>query len=403
MKILIVHDYAARYGGGENMAFDLRSALQKRGHQARVFASTAELVPSVPREADATCFGTTSPLVRVTRALNPAAARSLQREIEAFQPDVIHVRMFLTQLSPLILPVLARARTNYGTRTLFHVVNSDPICPLGTKQLPDGRRCRQKPGLNCSRAGCLPPFGLARALVQHGLFRRWLDCFDAIYANSKFMADLLRADEIPCAGYVWNGVPTARFHRRLTSQKEVVFAGRLSPEKGVSLLLEAWSLVIRQHPDAHCHVVGDGPSRPELQQQAQALGLLEKVTFYGHLPRLRLEELAQSAWFQVVPSQWEEPFGISCAEAMMRGTAVLASYAGGLAEQIVNGESGALLPPTSPHKWAGTMTQLLNQPEECERLGDAARSRAEKHFTLETYLDSWIDIYTNLKAAEPNC
>ena len=396
MRVLVVHDFAARYGGGENMAFGIRDSLQHRGHRARVFASGAELLPGLTPEADVVTFGTMSPLARVSRVINPIAARDLRRELRTFQPDIVHVRMYLSQLSPLILPVLRRGRGIDFGRSLLHVVNADPICPLGIKTLPDGRECHSRAGVNCRRNGCLHWPGVARTIVQQGLMRRWVDVFDGVYGNSESMASQLRQDGLHCDGWIWNGVPEKPQRTRMSPHPTVLFAGRLVDIKGVDVLIRAWGRVQQNHPAAKLLIAGDGPDRAMLERLAAECSVADRVEFLGHLSQDEMTPLANQAWVQVVPSTWREPFGISCAEAMMRGVAVIATASGGLAEQVVNGETGLLCPPGDDLAWSRAINDLLGDPERCRVFGTAGRRRAMDHFSQSRFIDHWLQIYEQL-------
>ena len=118
MKVLIVHDYGVLVGGAEYFSVALRDGLRRRGHDVRLFASSAQPLP-LENVADYTCFGTMSAARKLLQVANPWAARGLGEALRRFDPDVVHVRMFLTQLSPLILRQLE------GYRSLLHVVNYD--------------------------------------------------------------------------------------------------------------------------------------------------------------------------------------------------------------------------------------------------------------------------------------
>jgi glycogen synthase len=102
MRILLVNDHGTRVGGAEVIVFSLRDALRARGHEVRVFSSSAR-EHGDPIEADATGFGTTSRWRTLVQSVNPRAARSFRDEIARFRPDVVHVHLYQTQLSPLIL------------------------------------------------------------------------------------------------------------------------------------------------------------------------------------------------------------------------------------------------------------------------------------------------------------
>ena len=395
MRILILHDFGRRIGGAEHLSLLLRDALRGRGHEARLLSSDADVmrrdVP-LPVEADAAFPGVTGPLQRLTRVANPIAARAVRREVASFRPDVVHVRMFLEQFSPLALPELA------GVPALLHVVNYLPICPLDTKTLPDGSPCPHRPGMACHRAGCLPWLGGVRVAAQHGLMRRHFGVFGDVVANSRWVMGKLRADGLRCDGFVWNGVPEVAPRPPLGGPPTVGFAGRLVSYKGVDVLVRAWPAVLARVPGARLVVAGDGPERGSLGRLAARLGVGDSVEFAGHLPQADLEPRMGRAWVQAVPSTWEEPFGLVCAEAMMRGTAVVASNSGGLAEQVVDGGTGLLAPPGDVAAWASALSDLLSDRPRCESLGNAGRERARSLLTHGRFVDAFLARYGALLA-----
>src|SRR5207237_1732610 len=142
--------------------------------------------------------GTTSRLRTLLQSANPWAAMKLRRVLDVFQPDIVHVKMFLTQLSPLILPMLK------NVRSIYHVVWYRPICPLGTKLLPDGNLCYSPPGTICYRTGCLPLRDWAPLMLQMKLWRRWRGVFDLVVANSEAVKRRLMAEGIEPVEVVLN-------------------------------------------------------------------------------------------------------------------------------------------------------------------------------------------------------
>ena len=116
MKVLLVNDYATPTAGAEIMALSLRDELRERGHEVRVLASSAELVEG-PQFADEVCFGTTSRFQTLSSMYNPSARQALARIISGFDPDLVHVKMFLWQMSPSILPLLRRIPAIYQIET----------------------------------------------------------------------------------------------------------------------------------------------------------------------------------------------------------------------------------------------------------------------------------------------
>ena len=152
-----------------------------------MFASTAQPIRTeLPNPADYTCFGTDAWPQRVLQIANPAAVIGLRRTLMAFRPDVVHVRMFMTQLSPFVLPLLARVPA------LLHVGNHQTICPLNTRILPDGSPCTFPPGRACYQQRCVTATGLVRTLVQQRAWRRWRGVLRLIVANRGACPDAAR-------------------------------------------------------------------------------------------------------------------------------------------------------------------------------------------------------------------
>jgi glycosyltransferase involved in cell wall biosynthesis len=314
VKVLMVSDYGTASGGAEILMLALRDGLRRRGHDARLLTSRARPLP-LPLESDYLCFGTTSRLRGAVQALNPAAAWALYRVVKAFDPDVVHVRMFLTQLSPLVLPAL-RDRPS-----LLHAETVRPICPSGSKLLPSGATCTARYGWICR--GCLPAQDWPVLMMQMALWLRWRRAFDRIVANSHWTRRRLEDDGVPVDEVVWNGVPAIPPRVGLAEVPTIAYAGRLAPEKGLEVLLLAFRRVRERLPAVRLVLAGDGPERDALRARVGALGLDAHVERLGHLPRAELDSRLGGAWVQAVPSLWEEPFGLVAAEAMMRGVAVV--------------------------------------------------------------------------------
>ena len=386
MKILLVNDTAVPAGGAEAMSLTLRQALRARGHDARIFATTA-LARAGDSFADYTCFGTTSAWRTANRVYNLSAHRALGRVLNQFEPDVVHVRMFLTQLSPAILPPLRRVPS------LYHATWYEAICPTGLKMLPDQSICRERAGVACRRHGCLSRRAWGPLMIQRQLFLAWRRAFDMVVANSHALKKRLLEDGIRPVEVIWNGVPRRAPRPPLECPPTASYAGRLSGEKGVDILLRAFARVVKRLPGARLLVAGDGPQRAALEELTARLGLVGQVRMLGHLSRAEMEHRLETAWVQVVPSRLEEPFGLAAAEGMMRGTAVVATDAGGLREIVQHGRTGLRVPPGDVEALAAALLQLLGNRERAEVLGRAGRTRAGAHFSQEACADQFIGLY----------
>ena len=390
MKILILNDVAARVGGAETLTLDMRDELRRLGHDARVFASNA-FSRDEESAADYTCHGTPGRLRTLNRAANPRAWASLRAAMTDFRPDVVHVRMFTTQLSPLVLPLLA------GTPSLYHAAWYETICPIGTRLLPDDTICELPPGRACREQGCLSRRAWVALMAQRALWDRWRHVFGLFVANSAAVERRLREYGIGPTAVIWNGVPRRTARPPLAGPPTVAYAGRLSREKGVAVLLRAFAATRRAVPGARLLVIGDGPERGELERLARELGVESAVVWTGQLSREAMERELEAAWVQAVPSILEEPFGLAAAEAMMRGTAVVASGHGGLPEIVRHGETGLLATPNDPSSIAAALAALLADRERCESMGRAGREWAWTRLSRETCAESFLGAYHRIR------
>ena len=389
MKILLVNDYATPTAGAEISAKMLLDGLRNRGHEVRFFSSRAELLPGASY-ADDLCFGTTSRFQVISSTFNLSARRSLVRVLDEFRPDVVHVKMFLWQLSPLILGPL------YDYPSIYHAVVYKPICPTGWKMLPDGTRCEAQPGLACLRDGCLTPQSWTVFMVQNLLWRRDMGAFDTLVTTSFAMKERLEAEGLGPFRIIPNGCEEREARPPLGSEPRLAYAGRLSAEKGVDTLLRAFKRLLGHIPGARLEIVGDGPLRDRLQELARRLGINDDVDFAGPLPTTEMERRLETAWVQAVPSKWDEPFGMVAIEAMMRGTAVLASNGGGLRDIVRNGETGLLVAHDNVEAWASALTHLLSDRDRCEAMGAAGRKVALDEYTVDHKIDRILSLYEKL-------
>jgi glycosyltransferase involved in cell wall biosynthesis len=154
---------------------------------------------------------------------------------------------------------------------------------------------------------------------------------------------------------------------------EVLYVGRLSPEKNVDTLVEAVG-------DLNLVVAGDGPLR----------GRIPKAL--GAVPHAEVERLLERAAVIVAPCE-REGFGLAAAEAMAFGRPVVAAAGGALLELVTDGETGLLVPPRDVTALRAGVERLLRDPELRDRLGRAARARARERFGWDAVIERTLELY----------
>jgi len=170
-------------------------------------------------------------------------------------------------------------------------------------------------------------------------------------------------------------------------------AGRLHPQKGFDLLLNAFARLAGSHPDWDLVILGEGPERARLAAQAQDLGLSRRVSLPGALSPMDSHYLAAEAF--VLPSRFEG-FPNALAEAMAHGLPVLAADCPGAIRDLVDpGVNGLLAPVEDVPALADGLALLFDSPGERARLGTAAREVAER-YNEDTVLDQWEGLLSGI-------
>lgn len=163
------------------------------------------------------------------------------------------------------------------------------------------------------------------------------------------------------------------------TQYDIVYVGRLVEKKGVSVLLDAIKLLKMSHPDLTVMLVGDGPEREALEQQATKLDLGRQVTFTGALPNDRVPAIYQAARIAVVPSVVaaggdQEGLGLVAVEALGCGCATVVSDLPALADVVSHGENGLVFKAGDAAQLAENIARLLDDLDLRQHLARNARA-----------------------------
>lgn len=163
----------------------------------------------------------------------------------------------------------------------------------------------------------------------------------------------------------------------------ILYVGFVSDRKGISQLLDAFSIVANKRPSSHLVIAGDGPRRPEMERRARTGALAGKVHFVGHVKQADLPVLYAGARMFVFPSL-EDTFGVVLSEAAACGLPLISSmFAGASQVYVQDDENGWVVDPRAPEPFARRMLALLDDDELQERMGRRSQELAQSH-TIET-------------------
>ena len=220
---------------------------------------------------------------------------------------------------------------------------------------------------------------------------------------------------------VFNGANVERFsppeRRAVETEARILFVGRVSPEKGVHVLVEAFTKVAARFPNVFLDVVGGlgslpkdflvGISRDALVQKLAGFystdyfaelkkripeALKERVVFHGNVSHDALAAYYRRATVFASPS-FSDAFPLTVVEAMGAGLPVVASAVGGIREAVVDGVTGLLVEPGNSDALAEVLCRLLRDPDTCSRMGAAARSRAIELFSWSAIAEQLSRVY----------
>ncbi len=388
MKVLVVHNrYRSASPSGEDRVVDQEAAaLVACGHSVERFERFSDDIAgqSVLQKA----------LLPGKVVWNDSVRRSLADVLRRFRPDVVHLHNTFPLMSPSVL-YAARAERVPVVATMHHY---RLVCPSGDL-FRDGAVCHDCVGRlpvpaithGCYRQSAVATVPLAVGSVVHR--RAWRTMISAYVCLSHAQRDILAEDELPPERLFVKPNFVPNVSAAVSSPDDfVVYAGRLAPTKGIPVLMEAWDRYRADANDGSLRLViaGAGPLEREVSAWASTR---PSVNWVGMLSRSDCASLMAHARLAVVPSLWEETFGLVVVEAMAAGVPSVASAHGSFPELITEGVDGVLVEPADPSALARVFRDVELRPERYVALGKAARRTYERRFAPEPNLRQLLEIY----------
>ncbi len=380
MRILQIHNPYVYAGGEDTIADTEAELLRDAGHEVDRFrASNPDRAPRAAASLLAAPW-------------NPARYRAVRDRVRELRPDIAHVHNTWFALTPSIFPALAAE----GIPTVMTIQNFRLMC-AEAKLFRDGGLCTKCVGSHpwhavryaCYR-GSRPQSAVAALTIAVNRRVGSWDRIDRFFAPSEFVKGVFAQGGFDPGRIVVKpnviGDPGPR-PQSPSSARSILFVGRISPEKGPKLLLDAWREAAPQAPDLELVMIGDGPVRAELEREAPP-----RTRFLGWVPPSELPEQLLAARALVFPTQWSENFGRSIIEAMAAGMPVLASDIATPAEIV--GELGAewLVAPHDHAAWRNALAGLSDGAV-VDAGGARARALFERKYNLEAGLDALLETY----------
>ncbi len=389
MRILLVHNrYRSGSPSGENRVVDQESeALAALGHEVTRFGRCSDEIEQWPMAKKA--------LLPVRVVWSRETYRDLKAALHEHRPEVVHVHNTFPLLSAAVLYACRDARVPV-VATLH---NYFLACANGMF-FRDGGVCH-----DCTRGlqaravvhGCYrgSPAATVPVALARGVHRQaWRSLVSAYIFISASQRDLHRELDLP-SGRVfvrYNLIPLRGGPRRARTPT-VIYAGRMHEVKGVRLLMAGWDRYRANsgEPGLKLVIVGGGP--PLEDKVAAWASTRPSVEVTGTVSPERCAELISHARAVLLPSTWEETFGLVAVEAMAAGVPPIAAGHGSFTELITPGFDGVLFSPGDPAALADTIADVQRNPEQYEVYGDQARKTYEQRFDPQRSMEELLEIY----------
>jgi glycosyltransferase involved in cell wall biosynthesis len=394
MRILFIHN---RYlqEGGEDAALELETRLlEQKGHIVSTLLFDNEGIT-----------GFMDKIERGTQALyNRHSARLVERTIREFRPEIVHVHNIFFTASPSVIREAARhglpvVLTLHNYRLICAnalLLRNDQVCELCAKKVFPLYGIRYK----CYHGSAVET-GLVTAVTGlHKVLRTWQKKVDAYITLTEFARSRFQNSSMAAASDRLRLLPNFIFDPGKGAPAEerkdfFLFVGRISREKGVHTLLEAFAGT----PGSKLVIIGDGPEWGELEIAYRSA---TNIIFAGRMPKSEVLQSMKECKALLFPSIWYEGLPFTIIESFAVGTPVLASAIGAMKDLIRDGYNGYHFPPGNVGAIRSLVARFESESQVNYPMYENARETWLKHYGPESHYTGLMAIYKSVLTHKPS-
>lgn len=389
MKVLLIHNFYQQAGGEDQVFAAEARLLEEKGHSVVRYTVHNDDI----REYSS------SRLARAT-LWNPRTYKSLRDVVKKTQPDVAHFH----NTFPLISPGGYYAVQAHGVPVVQTLHNFRLFC-LNATFFRNGRVCEDCthtsfpwPGIKhaCYRDNVLPSSGLAAMLIIHRLAKTWIRKINVFIALTEFSRQKFISCGLPEEKIVVkeNFISFDPGYKKESAGLYALYVGRLSPEKGLDILLEGWEKL--KTTSYQLKIVGTGPLAEKVAQYANRN---KSIQWYGQRTREEIFEFMKGARVLVFPSMWYENLPMVIIEAYAVGLPILASNLGNMSSLVSNRETGIHFQPGDAEDLAQKVEWIFSNPEQLSKMRKKCRETYEEKYTATINYQNLLTVYQRARAS----
>jgi glycosyltransferase involved in cell wall biosynthesis len=381
MKILMVHNSYLVPGGEDECFFQECRLLQTHGHDVMTYVRDNKIIEKTPLWK-----------IALQTLWSIEDYQKIRNILRKEKPNLIHVQ----NTFPLISPSIFYAAHHEGIPTVLSLQNYRLYC-LNAYFFRDGQICENCinqsipwSGIRhrCYRKSLLGSIVLASLIALHRLLRTYQREVDAFITVTEFAKQK----------FANHGIPDQKIHVRanfITSpptfskdrESFFLYIGRLSPEKGIEVLLNAWKQLDHR---IELKIAGSGPLEKQVQEAAMQQSNIE---YLGQQPIQEIYRLLSRAQALIFPSLWYEGMPRTIVEAFAQGTPVIASKLGAMATMIEDQVTGLHVEPGNAVSLTNAILWLIDHPHDLDTMRQAVQKDFQTKYTAMQNYDRLLEIY----------
>jgi len=390
MRILLAHN-TYQLPGGEDVVFAReRDLLRAHGHTVEEYLRSNHEIEGLSR------FQKLAMPVKVV--WNGDSRHDFESRLRGFRPDLVHVHNTLMMISPSIY----KACSDMGIPVVQTLHNYRLLCPAATFYR-DGKPCHDCESYlghsvahGCYRDSRLATLPVAAMLAWHrlaGTYQKYVARYIALteFSRNHFLRSGFAPERIMVKPNFVDPDPG----ERASEGAYALCVGRISAEKGVPTLLEAWRRLSEEVP---LRIAGTGPLVEDLQREVVQIG--KHVEYLGQISGERVLAEMKGARFLVFPSELYENFPLTLCEAFACGVPVIASAIGAAKEIVKPGKTGLHFRAGDAADLADKVSYAWMHHDEMRELGRAARTEFEAKYTAESNYRRLMEIYASVLSGD---
>ena len=388
LRILLVHNYYQQPGGEDAVFSAEKKLLLSRGHSVEAYTDSNDRLQE-----------TNSLIAAKNIVWSSISKKAISAKIEQFKPNVVHFHNTFGVMSPSVY----YACSEKGIPIVQTLHNYRLICP-NAYLYRDGKPCESCIGKSvplagirhaCYRSSMLQTTGVATMLAVHRGLRTWHKVVDRYIALTEFSKEKFVAGGLPRNKI--SVKPNFLFEDPGSRNKNIVgdyvlFAGRLSEEKGIIDVIEGW----KRLADIPLVVAGDGKLFEQLQSQINAHKLKDVVTLVGWVDDQELNKLIRRSRFVLYSSKLYENYPMIIVESRANAVPVVATHQGVAKSLIRNYSDGLFVKPNDKQDFVEKVSWAWEHPDEMRSMGIAARAQFDRENTADENYRILLNIYKEI-------